>query len=167
MYGHARQASQPAGTSTSQNNQRAWVRRSFSLLLSAHGARPESVADSANLAWSQLANAYQELGKELGTEKLRVVGGYTLGKVIGEGTPCPALAIIAPSRRRHVGESSTDGLLPLDRSSLAVERQVPMGLYSACFLLLLIRQPGPSSGRSGRTSRSWTRPDGSALGNRG
>jgi hypothetical protein len=33
----------------------------------------------------QLANAYQELGKELGSEKLKVVGSYTLGRVIGEG----------------------------------------------------------------------------------
>ena len=33
----------------------------------------------------QLGNAYQELGKELGTETLKVVGGYTLGRVIGEG----------------------------------------------------------------------------------
>ncbi|KZT59627.1 Pkinase-domain-containing protein [Calocera cornea HHB12733] len=35
---------------------------------------------------AQLATAYQELGKELSSEKLRVVGNYTLGKVIGEGT---------------------------------------------------------------------------------
>ncbi|KDQ21012.1 hypothetical protein BOTBODRAFT_80524, partial [Botryobasidium botryosum FD-172 SS1] len=35
---------------------------------------------------SQLATAYQELGKELASEKIRVVGNYTLGKVIGEGT---------------------------------------------------------------------------------
>lgn len=33
----------------------------------------------------QLANAYQELAKELGSDKLKVVGGYTLGRVIGEG----------------------------------------------------------------------------------
>ncbi|EJT98846.1 Pkinase-domain-containing protein, partial [Dacryopinax primogenitus] len=33
-----------------------------------------------------LANAYQELGRELGSEKIRVVGNYTLGKVIGEGS---------------------------------------------------------------------------------
>ncbi|KIO19784.1 hypothetical protein M407DRAFT_40399, partial [Tulasnella calospora MUT 4182] len=32
-----------------------------------------------------LANAYQELGKELASEKIKVVGNYTLGKVIGEG----------------------------------------------------------------------------------
>ncbi|KAF9509789.1 hypothetical protein BS47DRAFT_127031 [Hydnum rufescens UP504] len=35
---------------------------------------------------AQLANAYQELGKELASQKIRVVGNYTLGKVIGEGT---------------------------------------------------------------------------------
>ena len=35
---------------------------------------------------AQLANAYNELGKELSSSKIRVVGNYTLGKVIGEGT---------------------------------------------------------------------------------
>lgn len=34
---------------------------------------------------AQLANAYNELGKELASQKIRVVGNYTLGKVIGEG----------------------------------------------------------------------------------
>ncbi|KAG6877428.1 hypothetical protein C0993_007479 [Termitomyces sp. T159_Od127] len=34
---------------------------------------------------AQLANAYNELGKELSSNKIRVVGNYTLGKVIGEG----------------------------------------------------------------------------------
>lgn len=34
---------------------------------------------------AQLANAYNELGKELSSSKIRVVGNYTLGKVIGEG----------------------------------------------------------------------------------
>ncbi|KAF8632645.1 hypothetical protein AX17_004778 [Amanita inopinata Kibby_2008] len=34
---------------------------------------------------AQLANAYNELGKELSSHKIRVVGNYTLGKVIGEG----------------------------------------------------------------------------------
>lgn len=34
---------------------------------------------------AQLANAYNELGKELSSSKLRVIGNYTLGKVIGEG----------------------------------------------------------------------------------
>ena len=34
---------------------------------------------------AQLANAYNELGKELASQKVRVIGNYTLGKVIGEG----------------------------------------------------------------------------------
>ena len=34
---------------------------------------------------AQLANAYNELGKELSSSKIKVVGNYTLGKVIGEG----------------------------------------------------------------------------------
>ena len=34
---------------------------------------------------AQLANAYNELGKELSSPKIRVVGNYTLGKTIGEG----------------------------------------------------------------------------------
>jgi hypothetical protein len=34
---------------------------------------------------AHLANAYNELGKELSSNKIRVVGNYTLGKVIGEG----------------------------------------------------------------------------------
>lgn len=33
----------------------------------------------------QLGNAYQELAKELSSEKLKSIGGYTLGRVIGEG----------------------------------------------------------------------------------
>lgn len=34
---------------------------------------------------AQLAKAYNELGKELSSTKIKVVGNYTLGKVIGEG----------------------------------------------------------------------------------
>lgn len=34
---------------------------------------------------AQLANAYNELGKELSSQKIRIIGNYTLGKVIGEG----------------------------------------------------------------------------------
>ncbi|KAG6854001.1 hypothetical protein C0991_011658 [Blastosporella zonata] len=40
---------------------------------------------------AQLANAYNELGKELSSSKIRVVGNYTLGKVIGEGQYYPSL----------------------------------------------------------------------------
>jgi hypothetical protein len=35
---------------------------------------------------AHLASAYNELGKELSSTKIKVVGNYTLGKVIGEGT---------------------------------------------------------------------------------
>lgn len=38
-----------------------------------------------------LATAYNELGKELSSAKLRVVGNYTLGRVIGEGRPLPRI----------------------------------------------------------------------------
>ncbi|EKM53311.1 uncharacterized protein PHACADRAFT_147744 [Phanerochaete carnosa HHB-10118-sp] len=34
---------------------------------------------------AQLASAYNELGKELSSQKIRVIGNYTLGKAIGEG----------------------------------------------------------------------------------
>ena len=34
---------------------------------------------------AELATAYNELGKELSSSKIRVVGNYTLGRVIGEG----------------------------------------------------------------------------------
>lgn len=39
----------------------------------------------AMLICLQLGNAYQELAKELSSEKLKTIGGYTLGRVIGEG----------------------------------------------------------------------------------
>jgi len=41
---------------------------------------------NTNNRQAELANAYQELGKELGSDRLTVVGGYTLGRIIGEGT---------------------------------------------------------------------------------
>jgi hypothetical protein len=34
---------------------------------------------------AELTTAYYELGKELSSSKIRVVGNYTLGRVIGEG----------------------------------------------------------------------------------
>ena len=46
---------------------------------------------------AQLANAYNELGKELSSSKIRVVGNYTLGKVIGEG----AVIIDVPELSHH------------------------------------------------------------------
>ena len=49
------------------------------------GQNHHFVASSSNNKHAQLVNAYQELGRELRTEKLNIVGGYTLGRVIGEG----------------------------------------------------------------------------------
>jgi hypothetical protein len=46
---------------------------------------------------AHLANAYNELGKELASQKIRVVGNYTLGRVIGEGAP-----VVATSPARAV-----------------------------------------------------------------
>ncbi|KAG8774805.1 hypothetical protein FRC12_001823 [Ceratobasidium sp. 428] len=50
-----------------------------------HGTHRRSESQTINQR-AQLVNAYQELGKELVSEKIRVIGNYTLGKVIGEGT---------------------------------------------------------------------------------
>ncbi|KAK1925825.1 kinase-like domain-containing protein [Papiliotrema laurentii] len=49
-------------------------------------ARGQLQGATVNNKQAQLGNAYQELGRELGSESLKVVGGYTLGRVIGEGT---------------------------------------------------------------------------------
>ncbi|KAK2460010.1 hypothetical protein APHAL10511_008016 [Amanita phalloides] len=46
--------------------------------MSATGQKPSNLK-------AHLANAYSELGKELASTKIRVVGNYTLGKAIGEG----------------------------------------------------------------------------------
>ena len=49
------------------------------------GQNHHHAASSSNNKHAQLVNAYQELGRELGTEKLNIVGGYTIGRLIGEG----------------------------------------------------------------------------------
>lgn len=49
------------------------------------GHKPSGSVSQAQNHKAQLANAYNELGKELSSQKIRVVGNYTLGKVIGEG----------------------------------------------------------------------------------
>jgi hypothetical protein len=52
---------------------------------------------------AELANAYNELGKELSSSKIRVVGNYTLGRVIGEGVLvlpwCSCLSFKQSTRR--------------------------------------------------------------------
>ena len=50
-----------------------------------NGHRPSGSVSQAPNHKAQLASAYNELGKELSSQKIRVVGNYTLGKVIGEG----------------------------------------------------------------------------------
>ena len=59
------------------------------LYMSAHGHKYTGSVTQNHKA--QLANAYNELGKELSSSKIRVIGKYTLGKVIGEGTSCDSL----------------------------------------------------------------------------
>ncbi|KAI5981533.1 Pkinase-domain-containing protein [Pisolithus albus] len=51
--------------------------------MSAHGHKQTLSVTQNHKA--QLANAYNELGKELSSQKIRIIGNYTLGKVIGEG----------------------------------------------------------------------------------
>lgn len=57
---------------------------------------------------AQLATAYNDLGKELSSSKIKVVGNYTLGKVIGEGAHHSLLAFLHSGLR--LGNSSR--LLP-------------------------------------------------------
>lgn len=49
------------------------------------GHKPSGSVSAIQNQKAQLANAYNELGRELSSSKVRVVGNYTLGKVIGEG----------------------------------------------------------------------------------
>jgi hypothetical protein len=62
---------------------------------------PGHKQSSQNLK-AQLANAYNELGKELAASTIRVIGNYTLGKAIGEGTlyiePTTLISKLVPSR---------------------------------------------------------------------
>lgn len=51
----------------------------------AHGHKHTGSVTQNQNQKAHLANAYNELGRELSSHKLRVVGNYTLGKVIGEG----------------------------------------------------------------------------------
>jgi hypothetical protein len=56
---------------------------------------------------AHLTQSYNELGRELSSAKIRVVGNYTLGKVIGEGArssarvyaPCMLMCSQARSAR--------------------------------------------------------------------
>lgn len=56
--------------------------------MAVNGHRHSTSVSQAQNHKAQLANAYNELGKELSSQKIRVVGNYTLSKVIGEGACC-------------------------------------------------------------------------------
>jgi hypothetical protein len=62
--------------------------------MSAHGHKHTGSVTQNHKA--QLANAYNELGKELASSKIRVVGNYTLGKVIGEGMSSEPILLPLP-----------------------------------------------------------------------
>jgi len=66
----------------------------FHLYMSAHGHKHTGSVTQNHKA--QLANAYNELGKELASSKIRVVGNYTLGKVIGEGMSSEPILLPLP-----------------------------------------------------------------------
>lgn len=55
----------------------------FNAIMTTHGHK--STGSVSQNYKAHLATAYNELGKELSSHKIRVVGNYTLGKVIGEG----------------------------------------------------------------------------------
>jgi hypothetical protein len=66
--------------------------------MSSFGHKPSGSVSQNQKA--QLANAYNELGKELSSSKRRVIGNYTLGRVIGEGE-CSLGGITSRSELRH------------------------------------------------------------------
>lgn len=74
--------------------------------MSAHGHKHTGSVTQNHKA--QLANAYNELGKELSSSKIRVVGNYTLGKVIGEGVASDylVLSFLSLTHTRRVWEGS-------------------------------------------------------------
>ena len=61
--------------------------RSFAVYVTmaagSNGHRPSGSVSQAQNHKAQLVNAYNELGKELSSQKIRVLGNYTLGNVIG------------------------------------------------------------------------------------
>ena len=77
---------------------------------------------------AHLATAYNELGKELSSTKIKVVGNYTLGRVIGEGIYLPPL----PTFLSHLISLGTYGKVRLGTHRLTTTRvaikQIPKGL---------------------------------------
>ena len=86
---------------------------------------------------AQLATAYNELGKELSSQKIRVVGNYTLGKVIGEGTrskslpppPHPTLGLTVRLARRDIRQGA-HGYASPDGTRVAI-KQIPKAMSAA------------------------------------
>jgi hypothetical protein len=62
-------------------------------MATAQGLSHKRSGSTSQNSKAQLANAYNELGKELSSNKIRVVGNYTLGKAIGEGGPLLAFSL--------------------------------------------------------------------------
>jgi hypothetical protein len=52
------------------------------------------MAAAAQNSKAHLTQSYNELGRELASDRIRVVGNYTLGRVIGEGA-CMRWAVYA------------------------------------------------------------------------
>ena len=90
--------------------------------MSSHGHK-HSASVSQNYK-AQLANAYNELGRELASQKIRVIGNYTLGKVIGEGK----------------SSQPFDPLPTLIRSSTGAYGKVRMGTHRLTSTRVAIKQ---------------------------
>lgn len=70
--------------------------------------RPSGSVSQTQNHKAQLATAYNELGKELSSQKIKVVGNYTLGKVIGEGpydAPRLLVCVSLGGMQEHTGRS--------------------------------------------------------------
>lgn len=83
---------------------------SVNVIMAANGHRSTNSVSQTQNYKAQLASAYNELGKELSSQKIRVVGNYTLGRVIGEGTPSHDSRMISHIyiiHTRHLWQSST------------------------------------------------------------
>ena len=81
---------------------------------------------------AQLANAYNELGKELSSSKIRVVGNYTLGKVIGEGTGDYSISELGHSNLDHQGAYGKVRLGTHRLTSVRVAiKQIPKAMSSS------------------------------------
>lgn len=83
--------------------------------MTSRGHRPTGSVSQVQNHKAQLASAYNELGKELSSQKIRVVGNYTLGKVIGEGMFMRLIASPVASQVSRNLWQSQDGRTPSNR----------------------------------------------------